>query len=99
MLAVPYWLTGHGIDKIVGDNLREFDEIRQEFMKIFEEEEVNIASKQMPMLASIMYKGWESDGIWFWRCLISTNAMISLVEDHICPRFSCLSSKAKEIFS
>jgi hypothetical protein len=25
--------------------------------------------------------------------------MISLVEDHICPRFSRLSSKAKEIFS
>ena len=56
MLAVPYWLTGHGIDKIVNDNLREFDEVRQEFMKIFKEEEVNIASKQRPMLASIMYK-------------------------------------------
>lgn len=99
MLAVPYWLMGHGIDEIVGDNLREFDDIRQEFMKIFEEEEVNIASKQMPVLASIMYEGWESDGIWFWRCLTSTNAMISLVEDHICPRFSRLSSKAEEIFS
>jgi hypothetical protein len=99
MLAVPYWLTGHGIDEIVGDNLREFDEIRQEFMKIFEEEEVNMASKQMPVLASIMYEGWESDGTWFWRCLTSTNAMISLVEDHICPRFSRLSSKAEEIFS
>lgn len=96
MLAVPYWLTGHGIDEIVDDNLREFDDIRQEFMKIFEEE-VNVAS--MPMLASIMYKSWESGGVWFWRCLTSTNAMISLVEDHICPRFSRLSSKAEEILS
>ena len=68
-------------------------------MKIFEEEEVNLASKQKPMLASIMYEDWESDGVWFWRCLTSTNAMISLVEDYICPRFSRLSSKAKEIFS
>ena len=99
MLAVPYWLTGHGIDEIVGDNLHEFDEARQQFMKIFEAEEVNIASKQKPTLASIMYEGWESDGVWFWRCLTSTNAMISLVEDHICPRFSRLSSKAEEIFS
>jgi hypothetical protein len=81
----------------VNDNLRKFDKVRQEFMEIFEEEEVNIASKQKPGLASIIYKGWESDRVWFWRCLISTNAMISLVEDHICPRFSRLSSKAEPI--
>jgi hypothetical protein len=99
MLAVPYWLTGHGIDEIVDDNLCEFNEARQEFMKIFEEEEVNMASKHMPVLASIMYEDWESDGVWFWRCLTSTNAMTSLVEDHICPRFSRLSSKAEEIIS
>jgi hypothetical protein len=39
-----------------------------------------------------------SDGVWFWRCLTSINPMISLVEDHICPRFSRLFCKA-EIFS
>lgn len=99
MLAVPYWLTGHGIDQIVDDNLHEFDEVRQEFMKIFEAEEVNMAARKKSSLASIMYKGWESDGVWFWHCLTSTNAMISLVEDHICPRFSRLSAKAEEIFS
>lgn len=99
MLAVPYWLTGHSIDEIVGDNLHEFDEVRQEFMNLFEAEEVNIASKQKPALASIMYKGQESDGVWFWRCLGSTNAMISLVEDYICPKFSRLSFKAEEILS
>ena len=49
------------------------------------------------MLVSIIYEGWESDRVWFWRCLTSTNAMISLVEDYICPRFSRLSSKAEEI--
>ena len=58
-----------------------------------------MTSKQKPMLASIMHGGWETDGVWFWRCLTSTNAMISLVEDHICPRFSRLSSKAEEIIS
>jgi hypothetical protein len=99
MLAVPYWLMGHGIDEIVGDNLHEFDVIRQEFMKIFEAEEVNMASKQQPVLSSIMHEGWESNGVWFWRCLTSTNAMISLVEDHLCPRFSRLSSEAEEIIS
>ena len=81
------------------DNLLEFDEVRQEFMKIFEAEEVNMAAKKKSSLASIMYKGWESDGVWFWRCLTSTNAMFSLIEDYICPRFSRLSTKAEEILS
>jgi hypothetical protein len=81
------------------DNLDEFDVIRQEFMEIFKAEEVSMASKQEPVLASIIYESWESDRVWFWRCLTSTNAMISLVEDHICPRFSRLSSRSEEIFS
>jgi len=75
------------------------DKVRQEFMNIFEEEEVNIASKHKPALASIMYEGWKSEAVWFWGCLTSTNAMLSLVEDYICPRFSLLSSKAEEIIS
>jgi hypothetical protein len=99
MLAVPYWLTGRGIDEIVEDDLCEFDKVRQEFMKIFEEEEVNMASKHKPALASIIYEGWKSEAVWFWGCLTSTNAMFALVEDHICPRFSPLSSKTEEIFS
>jgi len=57
MLAVPYWLIGHGIDKIVDNNFCEFDKVRQEFMIIFEEEEVNMVLKQKLVLASIMYKG------------------------------------------
>ncbi|KAH9211846.1 hypothetical protein DL95DRAFT_510504 [Leptodontidium sp. 2 PMI_412] len=94
------WLTGHGIDEIV-DNLCEFNEVRQEFMKIFEEEEANMASKQKHTLASIMHEGWESRGVWFWRCLTSTNGMISLVGDHICPMFSLspLTTKVEGILS
>lgn len=99
VLAVPYWLTGHGIDEIVGDDLCEFDKVRQEFMNIFQEEEVYMALKHKPALASIMHEGWKSDAVWLWGCITSTNAMLSLVEDHICPRFSPLSSKAEEILS
>jgi hypothetical protein len=66
MLAVPYWLMGLGIDEIVEDDLFEFDKVRQEFMNIFEEEEVNMASKHKPPLASIMYERWKSKAVWFW---------------------------------
>ena len=98
-LAVPYWLTGHGIDEIVEGNLCEFDQVRQEFMNIFEEEQISIAWKHKPTLASLMDEGWKSGAVWFWGCLTSKNARLSLVEDHLCPRFSPLTSKAEEIIS
>jgi hypothetical protein len=65
MLAIPYWLTGHSINEIVDDNLYKFNKVQQEFIKIFKEEEVNMALKQKPILASIMHKGWESNRVWF----------------------------------
>ncbi|KAI9049319.1 hypothetical protein LZ554_007163 [Drepanopeziza brunnea f. sp. 'monogermtubi'] len=99
MLDVPDWLTGQGIDEILDDKLHEFDATRQEFMKIFEAEEIKMASDQKHLLADTMCKSWESSGLWFWWCLGPTNAMISVVEDHICPRFSYLSSEAAETIS
>lgn len=99
MLAIPYWLTGRGVDEIVGDGLREFDEVRREFMNVFEEEEVNMFPKHKHTLSSIMHESWKSEAVWFWRCLTSVNASLSLVEDHICPRFSPLSSNAEEVLS
>jgi hypothetical protein len=47
----------------VGNNLREFDDVRQGFIKIFEEEEADMALKQMPVLTSIIYKSWEFDRV------------------------------------
>jgi hypothetical protein len=92
-------LTGYGIDKIVEGNLCEFDQVRQEFMNIFEEEQISIAWKHKPALASTMDEGWKSGAVWFWGCLTSKKARLSLVEDHLCPRFSPLTSKAREIIS
>lgn len=47
-----------------------------------------------------MQQMWESKGVWFWYCLGSVNAMISLVGDHISPRFSTdLSPNVETILS
>ncbi|KAK4157128.1 hypothetical protein C8A00DRAFT_12032 [Chaetomidium leptoderma] len=99
MLAVPYWLTGRGIDQLVGDDLGEFDEVHQEFMDVLEKEEVTTTPGGQPALAPIMREGWESGTVWFWRCLTSVDAIFSLVEDHISPRYSPWSSKTEQAFS
>jgi hypothetical protein len=99
MLRVPYWLTGCAIDEITEENLREFEKVHQEFMNIFEEEEVKMTPTNPPALTSIIHDGWKSGAMWFWHCITSVNAMYFLVDDHISPRFSPLTIKAEEILS
>ncbi len=101
MLTVPYWLTGRGVDQLRDEYLDEFDKVRKEFMHIFEEEEQKIMVKEHSIsLASVMRHMWESEGVWFWYCVGSVNAMYSLLENHLCPKFSGgLSLEAEGIIS
>ena len=99
MLSVPYWLTGCAIDEITKENLREFEKVHGEFMNIFAEEEVKMTPKNPPALTSIMHDGWKSGAMWFWHCITSVDAMFYLVDDHISPRFSPLSTKTEGILS
>jgi hypothetical protein len=99
MLSVPYWLTGCAIDGITNEKLREFEIVHQEFMKIFEEEEVKMMPTNPPAITPIMHDGWKSGAVWFWHCITSVNAAWSLVEDHIGPRFLPLSTDFEGILS
>jgi hypothetical protein len=97
ILSVPYWLTGCSINEITEDSLSEFDIVYQEFMDIFKEEEVRITLTDLPLLISIMYNNWKSGAVWFWYYIISVNAVFTLVEDHIAPKFHPLSTTAEGI--
>ncbi|KAK7428361.1 hypothetical protein QQZ08_005118 [Neonectria magnoliae] len=99
-MTVPYWLTGCAIDEIQGEKLVEFNTIREEFMKIFEEEEGQAAAAHDYSLARIIRESWESGGVWFWHSVMSINAIYPLFTDHVCPRFSSrLLSKEEELLS
>jgi hypothetical protein len=100
MLAVPYWLTGCGIDEIEEGRFDEFNKVRQEFMHILEEEERKIIAEHNISIAGVMHDMWDSKGVWFWYCIESVNAMLTLLTDHICPKFSVrLYSEVDEILS
>jgi hypothetical protein len=101
-LSVPYWLTGRGVDQIRGEHLDEFNRVREEFMRIFEDEEhkTRLGRRHNISLAMVMHDMWESKGVWFWHCIESVNAMYLLVERQLCQRFSgSLSTKTEEIVS
>ncbi|RTE71404.1 hypothetical protein BHE90_014197 [Fusarium euwallaceae] len=99
MLAVPCWLTGHGVDELEGELLEEFEEMRLEFMRFFEEEEQELVSRHSLSLANIMDETWTSKGVWFWHCIKSLHAMTSLARAHICPQFSTRLTSVAEILS
>ncbi|KAK4044666.1 hypothetical protein C8A01DRAFT_42574 [Parachaetomium inaequale] len=98
MLAVPYWLMGRGIDELVGDDLREFNEVHREFIDALEEEAATAPGRNSA-LAHIIRESWESGAVWFWRSLTSVDAIFSLAEDHISPGYCSLSSKVEEVFA
>ncbi|KAK0655450.1 hypothetical protein B0T16DRAFT_314830 [Cercophora newfieldiana] len=98
MLAVPYWLTGLGIDELVDDKLVEFNSVHQQFISVLkevEEEEGGVAT-----LSSTIHDSWESGAVWFWYSLDSVNAMLTLVEDHIItPQFGRMFTADVEVLS
>ncbi len=97
-LRVPYWLTGRGIDELIGSDLTEYETLRREFMHVLEEE-LSGVRLAWPLLR-IMRQSWDSKAVWFWSSLTSVNAAFFLVSDHLCPKFSTpLSTKVEEIFS
>jgi len=97
-LEAPYWLTGRSID-VISEHLNEFDTVRKEFMDIVEEEELKISLTQYNMsIARTMHSSWESKRVWFWNCLLSINAMNSLLMDYIYPMFSSKSWSDTEKF-
>ncbi|POR32377.1 Uncharacterized protein TPAR_07412 [Tolypocladium paradoxum] len=98
MLAVPYWLSGRGIDQLVGEGLTEFNEIREEFMTILEEQH-KATGELGPSLVGVMGLMWESGGVWFWHCVRSVNAMLYVFDDHISPRFLELRPSVEGVLS
>ncbi|KAF5248946.1 hypothetical protein FANTH_5649 [Fusarium anthophilum] len=86
MLAAPYWVTNRKIDEVAEkEHFKEFNEVRQQFMRVFEEEEAKAESDTS--LSRVMQETWNSKAFWFWHCVKSVDAMYWLMQDQICPQF------------
>jgi hypothetical protein len=91
---------GCGIDEIEEERFDKFNRVRQEFMHILEEKEQKTTVEHDIPISKVMHDMWDSKGVWFWHCIESVNAMLALLADHICPRYSVrLCSEVDEILS
>uniref|UniRef100_A0A1Y1L4W5 Uncharacterized protein n=1 Tax=Photinus pyralis TaxID=7054 RepID=A0A1Y1L4W5_PHOPY len=88
MLSVPYWLTNCSIDGIIDEEYGAFDEVRQAFLAVMDEENRSVRMEHNIDITSTMRDVWESKGVWFWACVRSINAWLFVFEDHILPKFS-----------
>lgn len=86
MLGVPYWLSVDYIDD-VADNAEKYLETYEAFTRTLAEEQRHIQPRHSINIVTEIQKAWSSGAYWFYHCLTSINAMPSIVEDHIYPKF------------
>lgn len=87
MQQPPYWMTDQAVDHLTGDNLEEFDRVRNEFMQIYQQEEEHL-TKEGPSQAQVMQRSWQLGGFWYFIALETTKGFYNLFLQHIQPRFS-----------
>ena len=98
-ISTLYCLTGRFVNELTGDHLDEFDQIREEFMCVFKEEEDKVAADHGLSLTQIMLEMWESNGVLVWSSVRSVNALEFHIRGHIWPRFSARSRRDEQMLS
>jgi len=100
-LRPPYWLTGRAVDDLLGENLDTFSKAYDEFLEIFEEEELRYPPlfNACSYRTNIMRKGWKIGNFWYFHALDSPKGLFNLFRDHIQPRFAASQSDDPSDFS
>ncbi|RLL93487.1 hypothetical protein CFD26_100822 [Aspergillus turcosus] len=84
-MRTPIWLTSQAVDEI---NTEDYNELRQEFMTIFEEEERAYPAEYPYRRACIMNNGWDSGTFWYGTALRSPTGLHAIFYDRIQPLYS-----------
>ena len=87
----PYWLTGRGVDQLEGEHLAEYNDVREEFMEAFENEEKlqygTFLQKETLLRTRTMRRAWDSGAYFYFHALESTTGLFNLFLQHIWPKF------------
>ncbi|KPM37891.1 hypothetical protein AK830_g8680 [Neonectria ditissima] len=98
MLSPPDWLTGRSLEQLIFQvHLDKYAESHDEFMEIFEEEELE--GYDANTLTEIIRTSWTTGGFWYAQAMDWPGILVGLYVDHILPRFAKLSSASREEFN
>ncbi|GAB7341258.1 hypothetical protein MBLNU457_7533t1 [Dothideomycetes sp. NU457] len=88
MLHPPHWLSNKCVDELMGEELVAYDNLRQEFMTVFEQEELAQNHTFDVSRTQTMSNGWRIGNFWYFHALDSFVGMCNLFSYHIQPRFA-----------
>lgn len=90
----PYWLTNRNVDQLEDVHLDVYNDVREEFMEAFEDEEnlqnegkLQLKEEDHLLRTRTMRTAWETGGYFYFRALESTTGLFNLFLQHIWPRF------------
>lgn len=79
----PYWLTGRSVDDIEhGPNLQTFDTIINEYMDVFEKEEISRQNSSISH-SKVMRNRWKKGSFWYFQALHSPKGLLRVFNEHI----------------
>lgn len=91
MQKPPHWLTGRNVDQLEDEHLAAYNDVREEFMEAFENEEKLQYGTSMErdnlLRTRTMRRAWETGGYFYFHALESPTGLFNLFLQHIWPRF------------
>ena len=87
----PFWLSGHELDELEGENKGDFDRMAEDFLEIFEQEDRCVArnsSLEPGFCTAVMRAALQKKMHWYWSSLNEPRGMYNLFLEHIQPLFA-----------
>lgn len=89
----PFWLSGHAVDDLEGEKEKLFQDVCEEFLDIFEEEERALGSD---FCTQVMRLALDMKSHWLWACLREPRATCNIFCDHLQPQYPPVRSEQEE---
>ena len=87
-LHPPFWLSGHAVDGLGGENRKCYDDMCMEFLEIFEREDSQYSVLGSGFCTKVLRNALEKNTHWFWASLNQPRATYNLFLDHLQPLFA-----------
>jgi hypothetical protein len=84
----PFWLSGHMVDDLQGEEEKAFDDMWEEFLTIFEQEDKKHSILGSGFCSKVMRIAHRKKSHWLWASLKEPRAMNDIILDHLQPQFA-----------
>ena len=92
----PFWLSGHAVDDLDGENEHDFMSVCDDFLEVLAKEEDGLSLASPGFYNNTMREAVKKGMHWFWACVQQPRATYNLFLDHVQPHFAPTHSQEEE---